>query len=336
MKKKFFCMTFFIFLSIICVANEKLKTFVSGAYDVYSKEDGIYFTSPIYDDVFFDKNKLIIDQYEWKKIVSNDLPFGDYDKYKGMYIEFDSPYIISGSNYAIILSSNSEGYKEETMFITSYQETLEGIETFTTEEVLTYQSPTYERKEWGNILAYHNIKEITSSSYYTENTKNGTIEYIPQTLPALFSLGMHCTWIRHSPWVPGKENTPSGIGEYLDIEFDEKEDNLVILNGYVDPFKHYLYKANNRVKTAVIKSLDEKNPFEIEYKFEDYVHFSEINFPCEVNKVRFTIKEVYKGERWDDTCITAVITRWALDSKRVKHTGGGGGYAIDDEGNIRF
>jgi len=54
----------------------------------------------------------------------------------------------------------------------------------------------------------------------------------------------------------------------------------------------------------------------------------------EVSKVRFTIKEVYKGEKWDDTCITAVITRWEEDSKKEKHVGGGGGYAFDDEGNM--
>ena len=59
-----------------------------------------------------------------------------------------------------------------------------------------------------------------------------------------------------------------------------------------------------------MKLKDKDNPFEIEYDFEDFVHFSEINFPKAVNKVRFTIKEVYKGKKWDDTCITAVITRW--------------------------
>lgn len=316
MKKKTLVLLFLICLSITCFAEEKLQTFVSGSYRVYSRDNGIFFTSTIKGDVFFTDDKLIIDQYGWKRIISNDLPFGYFDYDTRTYIGYDSPYIIDGSNYAIILSSESEGFKEN-MFITRYRETLEGIETFTTEEVLEYQSPDYEREEWGNILAYHNIKQITASSYYVEKTRNGTIEYIPQTLSALFSLGMHCTWIRHIPWVPGKENNSSGIGEYLDIEFDKKQDNLVILNGYVDPFKHYLYKANNRVKKAVITSLDEENPFEIEYEFEDYVHFSEIDFPSEVSKVRFTIKEVYKGEKWDDTCITAVITRWESEYSSI-------------------
>ena len=77
----------------------------------------------------------------------------------------------------------------------------------------------------------------------------------------------------------------------------------------LDLEKHYLYKANNRVKTAVISSLDEGNPFEFEYRFEDFVHFAEIDFPAKVSKVSFTIKDVYNGEKWNDTCVTAVITR---------------------------
>ena len=111
-----------------------------------------------------------------------------------------------------------------------------------------------------------------------------------------------------APWVPGKEKKSSGIGEYLEITFNEPSDNLVVLNGYVDLEKRHLYKYNNRVKTAVITSLDKAHPFEFEYTFEDYVHFSEIQLPEKVGKVRFTIKEVYKGEKWDDTCIQAVIT----------------------------
>ena len=162
------------------------------------------------------------------------------------------------------------------------------------------------------------IKKINTSSFYTEQTKNGNISYIADFLNVLLvsQIG-ESEYILHTPWVPGKENNSSGIGEYLEIEFTEPKDNLVVLNGYVDLEKRYLYKANNRVKSAVITSLDEENPFEVEYEFEDYVHFSEIDFPCEVSKVRFTIKEVYKGEKWDDTCITAVITRWESEYSSI-------------------
>ena len=184
--------------------------------------------------------------------------------------------------------------------------------------------------KYRNTRLSFGIMEIISSSNYTEKTRTQDIIYDCDYLSVLFeSKFFYTDWILHTPWVPDKENNSSGIGEYLDIEFTEPKDNIVVLNGYVDLEKRYLYKANNRVKTAVITSLDEENPFEMEYEFEDYVHFSEIDFPCEVSKVRFTIKEVYKGEKWDDTCITAVITSWEDDSKKEKHVDGG--YAMDDE-----
>ncbi len=307
--KTFLHIVFFMFLMVGCFAETELKTFVSGAYTVCSDNDGLYFRSNFEGDVFFNKNKLSVDENGWKKILSDNLPFGQFDYDTRKYVGYDSPFIIEGSNYAIILASETEGFKQNT-FITQYFETLDGVETFTTEQVLEYLSPDYKREEWGNIPAWHNITNINASSFYKEKGKNADIKYVPQVLPSLFSVGMHCTWIRHNPWVPGKEKNSSGLEEYLEIDFSNPSNNLVVLNGYVDPFKHYLYKANNRVKKAVITSLDKNNPFEFEYDFEDYVHFSEINFPKATNKVRLTIKEVYKGEKWDDTCITAVITRW--------------------------
>ena len=160
-------------------------------------------------------------------------------------------------------------------------------------------------------LPQFNIENILSSSEYSETTKNGKVSYSADFLNIFIEIYFEdSTFLLRNPWVPGKENSSAGIGEYLEIEFTKPKNNLVVLNGFVDLEKRYLYKANNRVKKAVITSLDKDNPFEIEYEFEDYVHFSEIKFPAAVNKVRFTIKEVYKGNKWDDTCITAVITRW--------------------------
>lgn len=188
------------------------------------------------------------------------------------------------------------------------------IEIFKPDNFLDY----YNNNSWktsiksdGNKLWNFDISHISHSSLYEEKNKNGTVQYTSDYLNVLIDNYLDNSYfVLHTPWVPGKEKSLSGIGEYLEIEFNKPKDNLVILNGYVDLEKRNLYKANNRVKKAVITSLDKENPFEIEYDFEDYVHFSEINFPKAVNKVRFTIKEIYKGEKWDDTCISAVITRW--------------------------
>ena len=161
-----------------------------------------------------------------------------------------------------------------------------------------------------NAIPQFSIKKIEASSWYNEPTKSGIVSYRADYLNMIFHEEAFLTnFLLRNPWVPGKEKDAAGIGESLTIEFAEPKDNIVVLNGYVDLEKRYLYKANNRVKTAVIASLDEGNPFEFEYRFEDFVHFAEIDFPAKVSKVSFTIKDVYNGEKWNDTCVTAVITR---------------------------
>ena len=79
MKKKTLVLLFLICLSITCFAEEKLQTFVSGSYRVYAIDEGLLFTSYSEDDIIFTNEKLIIDQYGWKRIISNDLPFGYFD-----------------------------------------------------------------------------------------------------------------------------------------------------------------------------------------------------------------------------------------------------------------
>ncbi|ERK01214.1 hypothetical protein HMPREF0860_0905 [Treponema socranskii subsp. socranskii VPI DR56BR1116 = ATCC 35536] len=161
-----------------------------------------------------------------------------------------------------------------------------------------------------NAIPQFSIKKIEASPWYNEPTKSGIVSYRPDYLNMIFHEEAFLTnFLLRNPWVPGKEKDAAGIGESLTIEFAEPKDNIVVLNGYVDLEKRYLYKANNRVKTAVIASLDEGNPFEFEYRFEDFVHFAEIDFPAKVSKVSFTIKDVYNGEKLNDTCVTAVITR---------------------------
>ena len=224
----------------------------------------------------------------------------EIDGYQFLYINNEKNFLLYDSNFLFIFSStNWQTIDYE--HCSSLKSVVESIKIFNEENnSLNYIS-----------VCDFNINTIHNSSFYNEKTRNGEIVYAADLLNIImYSRIDSSTFLLHNPWVPGKEKNSSGIGEYLEIEFTKPKDNLVVLNGFVDFDKRYLYKANNRVKKAVISSLDKDNQFEIEYDFEDYVHFSEINFPKAVNKVRFTIKEVYKGEKWDDTCITAVITRW--------------------------
>ena len=153
------------------------------------------------------------------------------------------------------------------------------------------------------------IKNISASSYLSENTKKGFIEYIPSNLSEkLYYRGMfdnsHILYDSVTPpWVEGAKGY--GIGEYLDIKFKWKSDELQILNGFVDFFRTNLYTDNSRVKTILIESQNPK--FAIEYELEDIVRYNVIKLPEKTDKIRMTIKDVYKGDKYDDTCISSIL-----------------------------
>lgn len=221
----------------------------------------------------------------------------DENKYQYFDISGDKLYLLRSNNICWTYSENAKN-PFSIMQITRVSDFKNVLE--------KYKKNNSEREWEYEYITNFKIKEIKASSYYVENN---TTEYVSSYLQYLKKEDYENFYLYiKSPWVPGKERNSSGIGEYLEITFNEPSDNLVVLNGYVDLEKRHLYKYNNRVKTAVITSLDKEHPFEFEYTFEDYVHFSEITLPEKVGKVRLTIKDVYKGEKWDDTCIQAVIT----------------------------
>ena len=76
-----------------------------------------------------------------------------------------------------------------------------------------------------------------------------------------------------------------------------------ILNGYVDPLKPHLFKENNRIKKALLQT---DTGIKKEFEFRDEVEFTQIILPEDVKHVKLTILEVYKGTKYQDTCITSV------------------------------
>ncbi len=164
----------------------------------------------------------------------------------------------------------------------------------------------------GWIYSYSGVKNVTSKSFLSEKINYKVVKYNTDDLNRnlIFDsmISFLSRWNNHKvPWVEGEDGP--GIGVTLDIEFEEESDHLLVINGYVDFEKTYLYKANNRVKDAVIRSLDPGNKFEIDIHFDDVVRFHEFRFPAKSKKVQFEIRSVYKGEKWDDTAITGFQLR---------------------------
>lgn len=156
---------------------------------------------------------------------------------------------------------------------------------------------------------YHSeyFKSISASSFYSETTNGRFVEYKPENLYKCFEHGCKCHpywWnYEHIPWVEGVEG--NGIGEKITIEFTENMSGMSILNGYTDINNLKLYKENSRVKQLLVEDL--VNNITQTMDFEDYVYFNYIEFKKPTTKVRITIKDVYEGTKYKDTCISAIL-----------------------------
>ena len=169
-------------------------------------------------------------------------------------------------------------------------------------------------EEW-NISTYFvthdaGIKKITSSSSLLETIGGKVQSYLPENLLGKIFLKHHGDVRQYffydstiNPWVEAVEG--DGIGEYLDIEFKKFSDELQILNGFVDFRRKHLFKDNNRVKTILVESSEPK--FSQEYELEDAAKYTSIKLPAKTNRVKITIKEVYPGNKWQDTCLSSIL-----------------------------
>ncbi|MBO4319355.1 MAG: nicotine adenine dinucleotide glycohydrolase [Treponema sp.] len=126
-----------------------------------------------------------------------------------------------------------------------------------------------------------------------------------------------------STWCEADENG-SGIGESITIEFEEPVsfDEIQIVNGFAS--KDY-YEKNNRVKSILLTQTASKMEIKdwdsetSKYRVENKNHFQQkvyylddgvpdwqsIKFDLTQTAQTITIKiqEVYKGEKYDDTCL---------------------------------
>jgi len=152
------------------------------------------------------------------------------------------------------------------------------------------------------------VKNIFAWSELTQNQNGKSIKYQSSNLLQPIILTIEETvWVTlnqiNPPWAEGVPGP--GIGGTIDVEFSRQTKEIDILNGYVDLAKRNLYKENNRLKTIRVDS--EKPKFSITFNFEDLVKFHEIPLPMATEKVRITIVDVYKGTKYDDTCVTKLF-----------------------------
>lgn len=106
-----------------------------------------------------------------------------------------------------------------------------------------------------------------------------------------------------TPWIEGVPG--DGIGEGFTITFNMGDVNptLLLMNGYISFDKPYLYEQNNRIKKIKVKGLTSGKEKILDVIDTPHPQTVDISFITEMEDIRIEIADVYKGTKYDDTCL---------------------------------
>ena len=110
------------------------------------------------------------------------------------------------------------------------------------------------------------------------------------------------------PWVEAAPGDGIGEGFTLVNSWGQKYKYILLMNGYISYQKPYLYKQNNRVKKIKVTGLLSKKSKIIDVLDTPHPQTVDISFIEMAEDIRVEIAEVYKGTKYDDTCLHYCIT----------------------------
>lgn len=164
-----------------------------------------------------------------------------------------------------------------------------------------YPSETHYGNDYFFSIRLKRIESIVVPDVLVETIGGKTVKYDTYDMQRYYAIENEIGLAEFNgnarPWATSMDP----IGLEVQMNMAEPVDKIVILNGYVNPFKQHLYKANRRIKTAVVTS-DEAD-FSLVVNFEDSVHFEQINLPVEVKTVNIKITDYYEGDKYTDLCV---------------------------------
>ncbi len=130
------------------------------------------------------------------------------------------------------------------------------------------------------------------SSYLKEKSKSYPVENLRKL-------------VVDTPWVEAAKG--DGIGEGFTIKCISRTNPLgpylLIMNGYISYNKPYLYKQNNRIKTIRVTGTNTKKFKILNLLDTPHPQTVDISFITEPEDIRIEIESVYKGTKYDDTCL---------------------------------
>ena len=249
-------------------------------YPINDNEEKFVYINPLYASIekleVEGKNKILKSVETFKSFKA----YEDENGWRTLEIGDKKFKFVDGSSYGFAFSNPSEFVKNQEEF----------------NEYLNSKQIKANGSEISNIIASSTLTD-KYHTYYPEGTLN-----------VLVTDGKPL-WLQNNiPWVEGKSG--DGIGEF--IEFDVKIPQncrysyIGIIGGYVNPLKPHLFKQNNRLRKVLVET---DTGYSSNIYFEDAVNIQYINIPEDSKHVKITIKEVYKGSRYDDTCITAIMLK---------------------------
>lgn len=242
-----------------------------------------------YESVYPGLNIITISQslFSFKNLVGlyeNNKPLPDIDILNPIYKEdFKVPFVYSNLERRVMVLKNNK------VCICLSPSIMDGID-----EPFFYGINITEKTEYDLCGAYY----LSASSVLVENGK----KYSPNKLGVIKL---------ESPWSEGVEG--DGIGEYLmfGIGFGRNRIGrplgIYLINGYISFSHPERYILNNRIKKMKIESLSTG-------KSKTYNVFDSPNpqfFSTEElggYEFKLTIEEVYSGEKFQDTCISGIIS----------------------------
>jgi len=278
----------FIWMSLLSLYSQNFS--ISGKFipNLYSTIEVCDITE---DSITFDYiDKLEDKSVNFKKIHKDGMLFFEMDE--NFPKEFNEDYYyhgknISTSNNMLILAGQQKNHKTyrngnyETYDFTLLIAATEGFDT-----------PYSFIKPGTGYFETYRTKYYDCSSFLIEKSTKYEVDN-------LHKLGLD------TPWVENAEG--SGIGEGFSIKNAELCPYILIMNGYISYKKPYLYKRNNRVKKLKITGLKSRKTKTLDVYDTPHPQTIDISFITENEDLRIEIADVYKGTKYDDTCIHYLI-----------------------------
>ena len=106
------------------------------------------------------------------------------------------------------------------------------------------------------------------------------------------------------PWVEGVKG--NGEDEYIQLN-KKNATGMYLLNGYISLERSDLYEKNNRIGKIMLTGLSSKTEKEILLLDTAKPQYIDLKGFEDNEEIRLTIKSVYKGTKYDDTCLSGII-----------------------------